>query len=115
MPGLGVVEALYPVLVVGAKGAGQQGVGGVPAGLHRGGQGALVLGVGVQVRGRDVPDSHDLAFQQPYVLGEPLHRPLRGLDAVIELVGPAVDFLGRGLQAGDVVAKERSSWSKSSV
>jgi hypothetical protein len=39
------------------------------------------------------------------VLGEPLHRPLRVLDAVVELVGPAVDFLGRGLQSGDVVAK----------
>ncbi|MFF3127434.1 hypothetical protein ACFVRD_35235 [Streptomyces sp. NPDC057908] len=48
---------------------------------------------------------HDLAFQQPHVLGEPLRRPLRGLDVVIELVDPAVDFLGRGLQAGDVVAK----------
>ncbi|MFD9605558.1 hypothetical protein [Streptomyces sp. NPDC059970] len=48
---------------------------------------------------------HDLAFQQPHVLGEPLRRPLRGLDAVIELVDQAVDFLGRGLQAGDVVAK----------
>ncbi|MEU0131330.1 hypothetical protein [Streptomyces sp. NPDC006289] len=46
----------------------------------------------------------DLAFHQPHVPGEPLHSPLRGRDAVIELVEAAVGFLGRGLQAGDVVA-----------